>query len=127
MIMMNAAHWAGALALDRSIPPLDLRRIPMITFVRTAVAQSGKSLELVAFAKEVSEVINRVIGEKPIVAVRFGGNANEVAWISEVENFDQLSTQNTKLLADADYRAMLKKAEHVVVSGMTHDQIWRHI
>jgi hypothetical protein len=117
----------GALALDRRIPPLESRRKPMITFVRTAVAQSGKSLELVAFAKEISEVINRVIGEKPAVATRFGGNASEVAWISEAENFDQLATQNTKLLADADYRAMLKKAEHLVVSGMTHDQIWRHI
>jgi hypothetical protein len=53
-----------------------------ITYVRTAVALSGKSLEFVAFAKEISEVIGGIVGTKPIVATRFGGNANEITWIS---------------------------------------------
>jgi hypothetical protein len=32
-----------------------------------------------------------------------------------------------KLAANADYRALLKKAEHLAVPGMTKDHVWRHV
>jgi hypothetical protein len=99
----------------------------MITHIRTAVALSGKSLELIAFAKEMAEIINRVTGRKPVVAGAFGGNANEVAWISQAESFSQMEETLAKLVADPDYRAALKKAEHLAVPGMTRDHVWRHI
>jgi hypothetical protein len=99
----------------------------MITYMRTAVALSGKSLEFVAFAKEMAEIIGRVTGTKPVVATRLGGNANEIAWISHPESLAQLEEIAAKLMADPDYRAGLKKAEHLAVPGMTHDQIWRQV
>jgi hypothetical protein len=99
----------------------------MLTYMRTAVALSGKSLELVAFAKEMAEVIHRVTGTKPVIGTRLGGNANEIAWISHPESLTQWEEMGAKLMADPDYRAGLKKAEHLVVAGMTHDQIWRHV
>jgi hypothetical protein len=99
----------------------------VITFIRTAVAVSGKSLELMAFAKEITEVIKRVTGRGPVVAASYGGNANEIAWISQADSLAQMEELGAKLMADPDYRAMLKKSEHLVVSGMTKDHIWRHI
>jgi hypothetical protein len=87
----------------------------------------GKLLELVAFGKEIAEVINRVSGNKPAVAGSFGGNANEVAWISQSDSLAQMEGVFAKLMADPDYRAMLKKAEHLVVAGMTKDHVWRHV
>ena len=99
----------------------------MITHVRTAVAQSGKSLELVALAKEMAEIVSRVTGTKTEIATRFGHNANEVAWISHPESLAQLEGNMAKLMGDGDYRNGLKKFEHLVVSGMTHDHIWRRL
>jgi hypothetical protein len=57
----------------------------MITFLRTATAAPGKFLDLLAFAHEKAEASGRASGRKPIVATSFGGTANEVAWISNVE------------------------------------------
>jgi hypothetical protein len=99
----------------------------MITHIRTAVALSGKSLELMGFAKEMAEIIGRVTGTKPAVASAFGGNANEVAWISQPESLSQMEETLAKLVADPDYRTTLKKAEHLVVPGMTRDHVWRHV
>jgi hypothetical protein len=99
----------------------------MITHIRTAVALSGKSLELIGFAKEMAEIIGRVTGTKPVVASAFGGNANEVAWISQSESFSQMEEALAKLVADPGYRAEVKKAEHLAVPGLTHDRFWRHI
>jgi hypothetical protein len=99
----------------------------MITHIRTTVAQSGKAVELVGFAKEMAEIIGHIAGAKPTVATSFGGNANEVAWIMQAESLAQMEESMSKLMADAGYRAQLKKAEHLVVSGMTKDHIWRHI
>lgn len=99
----------------------------MITYIRTSVALSGKSLELLAFAKEMADIVGRVTGTKPTVSTRFGHNANEVAWISHPESLAQLEESGAKLIADPEYRTALKKAEHLVVPGMTHDHVWRHV
>jgi hypothetical protein len=99
----------------------------MITHIRTAVALPGKPLEFAAFAKEMAEILNRVTGKKTVVATSFGGNANEVAWISQADSLAQMEETIAKLVADADYRAAIKKAEHLAVPGMTRDHVWRHI
>ena len=94
----------------------------MITYVRTAVAQSGKSLELLAFAKEMAEIIGRVTGEKPSVATRFGHNANEVAWIMQADGVAQLEESFGKLAADADsysYQASVGMASRQPFSSST--------
>ena len=62
----------------------------MITFIRTAVGMSGKALELAAFAKEMTAIINRVTGGNTTACVSFGGNANAVAWISHADSFTQM-------------------------------------
>jgi hypothetical protein len=60
------------------------------------------------------------------VAVSFGGNANELAWISQADSLAQMEETLAKLIADPNYRTALKKAEHLAVPGMTHDHVWRH-
>jgi hypothetical protein len=63
----------------------------------------------------------------PVVATSFGGNANELAWISQSDSLAEMEETLGKLVTDADYRAALKKAEHLAVPGMTRDHVWRHI
>ena len=87
----------------------------------------GKLADLVAFAKEMEGIIGRVAGAKPSVAGCFGGNANEIAWISQAESIAAMEETLAKLTADPEYRAALGKAAQIVVPGMTKDQIWRHI
>jgi hypothetical protein len=99
----------------------------MITFIRTAVGMPGKALEMAAFAKDMAAIINRVTGGNTTACVSFGGNANAVAWISHADSFTQMEETAAKLTADPEYRAALKKAEHLAVPGMTQDQFWRHI
>jgi len=69
----------------------------MLTYMRTAVALSGRSLEFVAFAKEMAEIIHRVTGKNPVVSTRVGANANEIAWISHPESLAQWQEMGAKL------------------------------
>jgi hypothetical protein len=45
-----------------------------------------------------------------------------VAWTSMYESLAQMEEKTAKLMADAGYGAMLKKAEGLVVPGSAHDQ-----
>jgi len=99
----------------------------MIVFVRTAVPLPGKSLDLIAFAKEVAKVVKQANGVEMSVSSSIGGSLGAVAWTSMYESLAQLEEKTAKLMADPGYGAMIKKAESLVVPGSAHDQIWRHI
>jgi hypothetical protein len=99
----------------------------MITFIRTVTAAPGKIGDLLGFAHKVAEIIGRVTGEKPAVAMSFGGQANQVAWISAAPSLGEMEQVFAKLMASAEYRDVLKTVEHLIVPGSTHDQIWTHV
>jgi hypothetical protein len=99
----------------------------MITFVRTTVALPGKIGDVVALAKETAAHVKRVTGTDVAVATSFGGSYSEVAWISHADNLADMEEANNKLMADAEFRAQLKKWENMVVPGATRDHIWRHV
>jgi hypothetical protein len=97
----------------------------MITFVRTATALPGKTSDLMAFAKESVKVIKQAIGVDVSVNTAIGGAVGTVGWVSVYENLAQLEEKSAKLMADAEYGALLKRAEGVVLPGSTQDRLWR--
>jgi hypothetical protein len=99
----------------------------MITFIRTATATPGKIGDLLAFGHKAVEIIGQVTGEKPTVAMSFGGQANQIAWISASPNLGALEQMFGKLMANAEYRDFLKTAEQMIVPGSVHDHIWTHV
>ena len=99
----------------------------MIVFVRTAVPLPGKSMDLMAFAKDVAKVVKQANGVDVSVSSSIGGALGAVAWTSMYESLAQLEEKTAKLMADASYGTMVKKAEGLVVPGSAHDQLWRHI
>jgi hypothetical protein len=108
-------------------PALDFWRDGVITFIRTATAAPGKIGDLLAFGHKVGEIIGQVTGERPTVAMSFGGQANQVAWISASPNLGAMEQMFGKLMANAEYRDFLKTAEHLIVPGSVHDHIWTHV
>ena len=45
----------------------------MITWIRTAKTLSGRFVEGAAWAKEVSTIVERIMGKKLVVCASFGG------------------------------------------------------
>jgi hypothetical protein len=99
----------------------------MITFIRATTAAPGKIGNLLEFAHKVAGTIGRVTGEKPAVAMSFGGQTNQVAWITTAPNLGAMEQTFGKLMASSEYRDALKEVEHLIVPGSTHDQIWTHV
>jgi hypothetical protein len=99
----------------------------MIVFVRTMVAMPGKTMELIAFAKEIAKVVKQANGVEVSVSTSIGGAAGAVAWTSMAESLAELEKGTATLMANAEYQSMLKKAEGLVVPGSTHDQLWRRL
>lgn len=98
----------------------------MITVVRTVVAMPGKLGELTPVAKEICGIIKRLCGKDVAAGNAIGGNGVEVAWIAQYDSLGQWEEVTLKLMADADYRGLLKKIETLYVPGSVHDHIWRH-
>jgi hypothetical protein len=99
----------------------------MITFIRTANAMPGKLGDVFAAAKEIGAAWKRVNGSDLSIGSAFGGEASEVAWIVQLGGVSDLDTGLNRLLADSEYRAVLKKMETLLIPGSIRDQIWRHI
>ncbi len=99
----------------------------MITWIRTAKTLSGRFVEGAAWAKEVSTIIERMIGKKLVVCASFGGASGEIAWIGQFDNAAQVEEAYSKVTADRDYQAALTKAQTLFVPDRPHDQMWRHI
>jgi hypothetical protein len=99
----------------------------MITWVRTAKTLSGRFAEGAAWAKEVSTIVERIIGKKLVVCASFGGPSGEIAWIGQFDDGAQVEETYSKVTADRDYQAALTKAQTLFVPDSPHDQMWRHI
>jgi len=99
----------------------------MITFIRTATAMPGKLGDVFANAKEIAAAWKRVNASDLSIGSAFGGEASEVAWIVHLGGVSDLDTGLNRLLADSEYRTVLKKMETLLVPGSICDRIWRHL
>lgn len=98
----------------------------MITVIRTVTTLPGETGEAVTWAKQVAALVARITGKDQIVATSFAGMLADIAWIGHYESVGQYDELRTKVLADKDYIAALKKAGDLFMPGSDRDQIWKH-
>ena len=98
----------------------------MITVIRTATSFPGMTGEAITWAKEVAALVKRVTGKEQFVCTSFGGMLADIAWIGHYDSVGQYDEMRTKVVSDAEYRTVLKKARNLFMPGSDRDQIWKH-
>jgi hypothetical protein len=99
----------------------------MIRYARTVVPAPGKSFELLTLSKEVAAVVKAVAGVEVTVFGRLGAQVGEVVSVSEFSNLADFEEKTAKILASAQYQAVIKKFEGVIVPGSAHDRLLRQL
>ena len=97
----------------------------MIRFTRTSSIAPGKLGEALAFAKQISEFLEKDHGQKLEVLLPVGGNPHRIAWRSEYSGLGALEDFQTKTMKDPKYVDILSKAAQIFIPGSAHDEIWR--
>ena len=97
----------------------------MIEFTRTSSIAPGKVAEALAFAKEMSEYVQKKFDRKLQVMMPIGGNPHRIAWRSTYPSLALMEEFQTKTLADPQYLSILSKAATLFVPASAHDDIWR--
>jgi hypothetical protein len=96
----------------------------MITFVRTRSIASGKAVEAMAYAQEITKLVKDKFGVKINVSMPIGGNPDRMAFVSSYASLAELEAQATKLIADADYQKLVAANAPTFLPGATHDELW---
>jgi hypothetical protein len=99
----------------------------MIRFVRTASIAPGKLGDAIAFAKQVSVLIEKIAKVKLEVMMPVGGNPNRIAWRTEYASLAAMEEATAKLMADPKYLSLLSKGGANFIAGSVNDSIWRTI
>jgi ketopantoate hydroxymethyltransferase len=99
----------------------------MIRFVRTSNIAPGRFADALAFAKEISDYIQKNSGTRVEVMLPVGGNPQRVAWRAEYENLGAMETSQMKMLADPKYLELAAKGATNFIAGSTNDVIWRTV
>jgi len=97
----------------------------MIRLVRSANIAPGKFGEAVAFAKQISEYIEKTYGVKLDVMVPVGGNPYRIAWRAEYANLGALEEMQGKMMADPKYLEITTKGAPNFIGGSINDAMWR--
>jgi len=98
----------------------------MVTSIRSLVTMPGKVFEYLSLAKEIQGIAKRATGAEIVLVTAVGGDPSTVGYIAQWGSLGDFEGGMAKLMADADYRAAVKKSEHLIVPGSVRDQIWRH-
>jgi hypothetical protein len=99
----------------------------MITMIRSVVAMPGKTFEYLSVAMEMVPVVKRVTGVEAQLATAVGGDPSTIGYLAQWGSLGDLEAGMAKLMADGDYRALIKKSEQLIVPGSIRDAIWRHL
>jgi hypothetical protein len=99
----------------------------MVRFVRTASILPGKLMDALAFAREVSEHIQKQYGVKVEVLMPVGGNPQRIAWKADYASLGALEDMQSKFLADQKYLEITAKGSLSFIAGSINDAIWRTV
>jgi hypothetical protein len=99
----------------------------MIRLARITVAMPGKTFELLAVLKEVAAVVKAVAGVEVLTFGSMGANVGEMVSVSNYSNLADFEEKSAKLIASAEYHAVVKKLEGLVVPGSSHDHFLRQL
>ena len=78
----------------------------MILFTRTSSIAPGKLADAFAFAREISEYLEKTYDRKLQMSVPIGGNPHRIAWRSTYANLAALEEFQAKTMKDPQYLAM---------------------
>ncbi len=99
----------------------------MITFVRTVSVAPGKMGEALKFAQDIVAYFKENFGIEVSVAMPIGGNPSRIAWNTRYDSLAELESMFGKMMADADYNAMVAKNSGLFIAGSIEDAIWREL
>jgi hypothetical protein len=99
----------------------------MIRLARFHVAMPGKSAALLSLLKEVAAVIKSAAGVEVLVFASLGSHVGESMSVSNYNSLADFEEKATKILASADYQALVKKLDGLVVPGSSHDHLLRQV
>jgi hypothetical protein len=99
----------------------------MIRLARSYVAMPGKYFEAVAAVKEAGAIVEKVAGVKVTIFTRLGGQVGELTSVTNYSNLADLEERAAKILASAEYQAVVKKLEGLIVPGQYNDRLMREV
>jgi hypothetical protein len=119
----NGARLLGEATLIAQIPG---GRLSMITRIRTFTVAAGKSREVIALLKEITQTAAR-INNRPAsdVAITVGGDLSEVSLIMHGDGVDTHDEILMKSTLHPEIGPMLDKLFPLIESGF--DTIYRHV
>ena len=97
----------------------------MIRFVRSATIKPGQVPAAMAFASEVSELVERKTGVPVDVFVQFGGPVGRISWTGDIGDLGQYEEAVGVLMSDSDYLAKIGEAAGLFVEGQTTESLWK--
>ena|SRR5271157_5768375 len=104
-----------------------IRRKIMIRLARIAVAMPGKTFELMAALKEAASVVKSVTGVEVTIFSSMGAHIGEYVSVSNYSSLADFEEKMAKLLGSAEWQAMVKKFEGLIVPGSAHDHFLRQV
>jgi hypothetical protein len=99
----------------------------MIRLARITVAMPGKTFELMAALKEAASVAKSVTGVEITIFSSMGAQVGEYVNVSNYSSLADFEEKMAKLLGSAEWQAVVKKFEGLIVPGSTHDHFLRQI
>ena len=99
----------------------------MVTVIRSGAIAPGKTADALAFAQQIKKLIKDKHGVAIDLLVPVGGNPARIAFKTNHEGLGEWETLSSKLLADADYQAVIASNSATFLPGSVNDDIWRTI
>lgn len=96
----------------------------MISFHRTACVKSGMLVSALGIAQEFIPLMKKVAGVDARLELPIGGNPWRIRWTIQYADMNAMEVANTKLMANADYQALLGKIAEYMISGASVDEVW---
>jgi hypothetical protein len=97
----------------------------MIRFVRTASIAPGKLGEALAFAKQVSDYLEKEYRQQLELMIPVGGNPHRIAWRAEYASLAALEEFQARTMSDPRYMQLLTQGATLFIAGSLNDAIWR--
>jgi hypothetical protein len=96
----------------------------MINSHRTACVKSGMMVDALGVAQEFVALMKKVAGLDVRIESPIGGNPWRIRWTIQYADLNAMQAATTKLMANADYIALLSKIAEYMISGASVDEVW---
>ena len=126
-VVLDWASRRSTSGADDANPNTPVWRKAVIRLARISVAAPGQTFELLAVLKEAAAVVEKVAGIEVLTFASMGSLVGEFVSVSNYSSLAEFEEKSTKLLASADYHAVVKKLAGLVVPGSSHDHFLRQL